>query len=408
MMAHEPLYDVIVVGGGPAGSTAALDLARGGWRVLLLEKDRLPRVKTCAGGLPRKSLAALGVDTSEVHEAHIQRALVTYRARQPIEMTFDRPLGSTVMRANFDYKLAQAAVGAGVTLVEKSRVRQVSQTEYEVSVTTDRQVYRGRYLIGADSVNSTVAPALGLMPNRRAAIAFEAELPVSPENLARYRDTLVFDFGGVPYGYAWIFAKSDHLSVGAAVFHDQGDKRIRQHVIDYAVRAGLLAPGQPLDCPCKGHPIPLGDGARTLHAGRTLLAGDAAGLADPFLGEGIYYAIRSGQLAAQALHQALSPPPQHWGDGGAASPLALYTETVNREMIADFAYARRFATWCYRLPRVAHWMFATRPRLRAALARTLEGESTWEELWHDGLRTLLPFLPASATMPPAPLSLQKT
>ena len=86
-----------------------------------------------------------------------------------------------------------------------------------------------------------------------------------------------------------------------------------------------------MDCPCKGHPIPLGDGARTLHVGRALLAGDAAGLADPFLGEGIYYAIRSGQLAAQALHKSLET----------GIDLSSYILAVNEEIIADFAYARR-------------------------------------------------------------------
>ena len=128
---------------------------------------------------------------------------MTYRAQQPVALSFDRPLGSTVMRANFDYKLAQAAVAAGAQLIQRCRVRHVSQTDSEVLVETEGQTFHGRYLVGADSVNSTVARALG-MPRQRAAIAFEAELPVTAEALARYRDTLVFDFGGVPYGYAWI------------------------------------------------------------------------------------------------------------------------------------------------------------------------------------------------------------
>ncbi len=391
--APDGVYDVIVVGSGPSGSTTALRLARCGWRVLLLERDRLPRAKTCAGGLPRKTLEAVGIDVSDVAEASIRRGIVTYRTTHPLEMRFERPLGQTVMRANFDAKLARAAVEAGVELREGCRVRGVTQTGDEVIAQTEAGEFRARTLVGADSVNSVVARAVGLMPKRRAAVAIEAEMPVPPDALERYRDALVFDFGLIPHGYAWIFAKSDHLSVGAAVFHDQGDKHIRQRLIDYATRVGLLAPGQPLDCPCKGHLIPLGDGPRPLHQGRVLLVGDAAGLADPFLGEGIYYAVRSGLLAAEALDEALR---------GRSVDLSSYTEGVNAEIITEFGYALRFAKWCYRMPRVAHWLLRTRPALRAALADALEGHGTWQGLWHDGVRSLLP-LPRHANLPVSPL-----
>src|SRR5947209_1734096 len=117
------IYDVIIVGSGPGGTTAAHALARRGHRVLILERDRLPRVKTCAGGLPRKSVAALPVDVSDTFEADIRRGLVTYRAQRPVAIEFDRPAGWTVMRAKFDHKLARAAVAAGAELIECCRVR---------------------------------------------------------------------------------------------------------------------------------------------------------------------------------------------------------------------------------------------------------------------------------------------
>lgn len=395
-MPQTSLYDVIVVGSGPGGATAARRLALAGRRVLLLEGARLPRPKTCAGGVPRKAIEAIGFDVSDVYETATRRALITYRGQYPVEVHFDQPSGWTVMRSAFDQRLAQAAQAAGVTLIEGARVKGVQQAQDRVVVATDGQAYEGRYLIGADGANSLCARSLGLMPNRRNGIALEAEMPVSPAKLEEYRDTLVFDFGGVPNGYAWIFAKSDHLSVGVGKFDTQGSKRLREWLTDYAVRTGLMEPGQPITCPCKGHPIPLGGGRQPLHTGRALLVGDAAGLADPFLGEGIYYAIRSGQLGADAVDAALT----------SGASLAGYSRAVHTEIISDFVTAQRLAIVVYKMPWLAHWAFSRSDRLRAAMAHMLEGKLSWTHVWSHGLRALLPFLPPDRDLPPAPLDRQ--
>jgi geranylgeranyl reductase family protein len=296
------LYDVIIAGAGPAGGTAAYFLGQAGKRVLVLEKEHIPRHKTCGGGL---SIDFLKTQFPFSFEPTLQsRVKAMSYAFDGLMVTIPIHPGKVgmVMRDQFD---ADLLAHARVEVRQGMAVRRVVESRDRVTVEAqDGECFTGQYLIGADGANSAVAHALGIRPGRAMAAAIEAETPVTPEIMQRYRDRPVFIFGKIKQGYLWIFPKADHLSVGIAAMHPKHGE------LQATLKKVMAAYGIPLDdTSLHGHPIPLYLGNGRIATARTLLAGDAAGLVDPLSGEGIRYAIKSGHLAAEAI---LSGQPERY------------------------------------------------------------------------------------------------
>lgn len=361
--------DVIIVGAGPAGAVLAYLLARRGLDVLVLEKARLPRYKTCGGGVTLKTLQNLPFDASPVYECQAVGGILSYAGRQLLKADLGWTVAWTVMRGRFDHFLIQQAVGVGAELIEEASVEAVEMLEERVVVHTSQGDFSARLLAGADGANSVVASSLGMLPGRRVGVAAEAEVEVPAGGLAAQGAYATFDFGALPHGYGWIFPKQDHLSVG--VFQARPGKApgLRQRLEQFIACQPVLQGGTILHL--QGHPIPLGADHQPVHRGRALLVGDAANLADPWLGEGIYYAVLSARLAAPVMAAALEK-----GSGD----LSEYTRQIHAQVSVQQDVARLFAGIVYRFPEFCSELLKRSPLMQEAVFSAVRGDRTFRQM----------------------------
>jgi geranylgeranyl reductase family protein len=382
-------YDVIVVGGGPAGGTVAYELARRDIRVLLLEKERLPRYKACAGGFPVKAARLLDLDLSPAYEIEVTKCKLTYKGDSAVFVDTGKVAGWTVMRDKLDYLILQGAMKAGAQVLDCQKVKQVEILSHKALVRSTAQEYSAPIVVGADGANGIVARSVGLMKQRQVAVAIESELQVDERILEDRQRCVHFDFGSVPGGYGWVFPKKEHLSVGVGTFQGKA-KTLRASLFRFLQKLDL--PSSPDEVRLKGHFVPLGRVNQVLHGERVLLLGDAASLAEPMTGEGIYYAMKSAKFAAGTINQVLNDSPLD---------LSSYSQQVNAQITRDFKYARRLANLLYRLPRLCFYFVVRSPGVRWGITEVLYGNSTFERFFHQLLKSS-PRLVLAALRSPQP------
>lgn len=351
-------YDVVVVGAGPAGASAARGAAQSGARTLLLEREQLPRYKRCGGGLigvSQAAVAAAGVDVSALQRDVAGRMTFTSRGRS----AFTReaaPFLPLVLRSELDVALVDAAAAAGAEVRTGVLVSGYDEQDGVVRVRTSGGELRAGAVVGGDGSGSRAAGHVGVLLEQ-VDLGMEAELP-TPSRLA-WDGHVLLDWGPLPGSYGWVFPKGDRLTVGVIGARAAGAD-VRAYFRDLVAQLGLdLADGQHVG----GHLTRVRAPGSPLRRGRVLVAGDAAGLLDPWTREGISFALRSGALAGAA----------------AAGDVGGYEAAVAGELGPEIAAGRRALAAFRAHPRAVHEVLRSGPGMWPRFVRLVSGATTMRE-----------------------------
>jgi len=362
-----PAHDVLVVGAGPAGAMAALRLARAGLKTLLIEREQLPRYKTCGGGVVGRAFQSWPGDVPFPVERECFAAEASFLgAGTSFSVARAAPIVSMTMRSELDRALAMAAAESGAELREGCELLELRQDEDGVEVETSRGRMSARFVVGADGVLSSVARKAGWEHTPKTIPALEIEARVPPEVFERFSAAARFDFEAMEAGYGWVFPKREHLSCGILTMR-RGTGGLHEALDRYLARIGV-APV--LSGERHGYVIPVRPRRGGFARGRVLLAGDAAGLADALTGEGISIAMASGKLAAEAI-----------AEGDPARVRRTYERSLRREILGELRYGRALAWITYERPELLRALLRRRGQAFCErLTDVFAGEGTYREL----------------------------
>ena len=354
-------WDVIVVGAGPGGSTAAYDLATAGAEVLLLDRADFPRDKPCGGGVLISAVNLLPYSLDAVTEQSITSFRVRYKRSWEFEHHYHEPLAIMTQRSRLDAFMVERAVEVGAEFRDGSPVRGIEGTSLSLA---NGDNHRADAVIAADGANGIVRRALGL-PRLRGAVALEGNADRSRQTAGkRWSDAVGLELGSMPGGYGWVFPKGDHCNVGLGGF-PAAAPTLRDELSKYAgcesFDGGSLTE-------LRGHHLPLRDPDSALVSGQTAFVGDAAGLVDPLSGEGIGNAIRSGQLAADAARDLIA---------GESTDFSSYQSAIEAEIEPELRVARQLQALFHQSPWPYVQLLRRSDRFWTAFCRIVRGESTY-------------------------------
>ncbi len=344
-------YDVAIVGAGPAGSTAAKFLSEKGIRTLLLEKATFPRDKPCGGGLQMRVIHRFKYlqENNLIDSYSYALHLYTSSMKHHLDFQHTTPLQAMVRRKTFDEGLVNLAIRSGAILENGKNIQNITPEKEAIHLTlSDGATIQSQMVIGADGTWSIIAKKIGMRQDcHHIGVCAYNEYPLSQDTIRHfYGEEHAVHIHLQPRGlagYGWVFPKKEHVNVGIVEFRQALNSSMEkknlqthfQYYLEFLKQQTLLPQDLPALDPFGGAfptcPV------KSLTADRVLLCGDAGGLTNPMTGEGIYYAMCSGELAAKTALRAL-------GDNKTdARSLREYQRQWNHEFRMDYTLLSRLS-----------------------------------------------------------------
>ncbi len=310
-------YDVVIVGAGPSGSTAAKNLAENGKKVLIIDKQKFPRDKPCGGAIPTRVMKQFPYVEEFIDSISYGSYTHSSSLKYTLKFVREKPFLATVIRKDFDDGLVKLAVNAGATFLNSKAVKDVTtQKDKVVLLLDDNEKIEAKIVLGCDGMRSIVAEKTNLCKKMDdICISVVQEQPMSTQQLQKYFTDkkivhLFIKTQGIA-GYGWIFPKKKHINIGMGQFESAVDsskprpnlKESYKKYIKLLKEKKMLPKDFPIEN-VKGGTLPVFPLKKT-YSDRVLICGDAAGFINSITGEGIYYAMASGEMAANVALESL-------------------------------------------------------------------------------------------------------
>jgi flavin-dependent dehydrogenase len=289
-----------------------------------------------------------------------------------------QPIAYMVARERFDFLLASKAEEAGAFILTGLQVVDWREEEGEITVVTDRGEWKCRFLVAADGTNSQIRAKVFPPDRKGTVVGFKSDIPFQSQSEERHGLVQV-DLGSAPYGFGWLFPKKNHYDTGVAGLQNK-IKNVPEMYGQFIENQGILkeASGQQVYA---SYQVPLGK--LPLHESHALWVGDAAGLIDPFSGEGLYHAMQSGLVAADVISEALI---------GNKESLSPYTARMMSEVADEFKSARLFSRMIYGWPQTSYQFLQSRKWMIELYFEILRGGEQYSHIWEIVRKEWLSFV----------------
>lgn len=343
-------YDVVIIGGGPAGSTLAHFLKDKGFESIIIEKGDEFRDKVCAGGLPTNILKVLPQELSDFKKVEYNKMAVYYKNKLYSEVSFERPFAYGVMRREFDHCLRN-----GINVHYNERFIKYEENKNNVIIYTDKEKYEGRFLVGADGVGSIVSTLSGIGKRQRFIIGEEKEV----QDNSKDKSTMSIFLGYNYLGYGWSLPKETTRSSGSGAMKGHFKQAtVNQFDKDTA--------------PIKFFPISLWRGREALTKGRISLTGEAASIVDPFTAAGIYTSIISSIILSEVIEKSLK---------SGRTTIEGYEDALKERLFEEFQYALELSKMFYPFLPLIKQIIVKESTLKLVGELVLEGYISYKEMF---------------------------
>ncbi|ADY74033.1 geranylgeranyl reductase [Desulfurobacterium thermolithotrophum DSM 11699] len=364
------IYDIAVLGLGPSGSSFLKRIEGKGFKVIAFDKDNFPRKKVCAGGLTPKAYRLLeklfpGID--EVVRVQSKK-FVFINNSSKVEVNYNEVLTYLTDRQELDNFLFDSISNSYFEIHTGEKVLSLCKENKIWKIETDKDIYKAKVIIVADGVNSKVARQFKV--KRDIGFTYEADIEHS------WNDNILIDFSDFSWGYYWIFPKGDFITTGLGELKRKAFD-LKEKLFRFNRKFGIEGKIKHQS----GFPIPVGKTKNDVYRNNVLFLGDAGGLVDPFTGEGIYYAVKSGVISAEIVMKAF--------EKGNLDILKLYKELIDESMGKEFFWARTVGNLFFRFKRLNFYVLEKEPSIQKLITSLLTGEISYKQ----GVKKFFKLLP---------------